>query len=308
MKKLLVRRFTLTGLMVLFLLTSTIPCIAHASDQKSCPPGDSNNDCKIGLEEAIIALQVIAGVTNGLTNTNVSDAKNDHSNASTSGSQTDDAQSLMSDVSGLIQLLDSIDISNDGLAGVIKTLIDDTNIPCGKVVIVHFYPFNASFQFNGSDECLGISGTVQLQSNIFDTKAYLTFDHFTFKNCTVKGDAIAAVAPENGGYKATLSSTSFSICGHELSGFLFAANNELTNKELLVGMNGSDTFAFGENQIKLEADLTYTHKGGANGMAKAIINNEPITLTFKDLIIDLEKLLPISGVIKMNGNVLDLGF
>jgi len=301
----------LMGMLILLLCVFPMQ-EAIASDQPNssdqCPEGDINNDCQIGLEEAIIALKVIAGYTTDLTATQSPDPITQSEQSTASSNLDDKSQELLSDLSGIVAFIESLNIQEHGLADIIKSMINDANIPCGKVVIDNFYPFKASFQFDGSEECLGVSGDVQLQSKIFDTTAYLTFNNFTFKTYSIKGDAIASVTPSNGGYKAVLSSESFLICGHEFSGFLFATSSDLTNKALLVGMKGTDTFQFGDNAIKLEADLTYTHEGGANGIAKAIINNEVIKLTFRDFVIDLNKLAPVSGVMKINGTSVDFGF
>jgi len=300
MKNFLCKGFLIMGWIVLIGFISTIHSTAFASNQsndsKACPPGDINNDCKVGLEEAIIALKVLAGFTN---NSYAVEKNSDKSETQLSDNYID--------LSSIIQIIESINFSEQDFAPFAKSMINTMVISCGQPVINNFYPFDASFQFSGAEECFGLTGTIQLQSNIFDTKAYLTFDQFTFKSLAVDGNAIASISPQDYGYMATISSESFTIAGHELSGYLFAIHSEQSGRELLVGMKGTDTFTFGETKIQLDGDLSYSHKGGANGTAKAIIDNKIILISFDNLVMDLKRLVPVSGVMKINGTAIDFG-
>jgi len=302
MNNFLCKRFLIMGWIVLIVFISTIYTTAFASNQsnvsKDCPPGDINNDCEVGLEEAIIALKVLAGFANDLTRINAV--------IPVDKTEIQSSENYI-DLSGIIQLIESINFSEQDFAPSVKSMINTMVISCGQPVINNFYPFDASFQFNGAQECFGITGTIQLQSNIFDTKAYLTFDRFSFKGLAVDGKAIASISPQDYGYIATMTSDSITLAGHQLSGYLFAMHNEQSNRELLVGLKGTDTFTFGKNQVQLEGDLSYSHKGGANGTAKAIIGNYVILISFDNLVIDLKRLVPVSGVMKINGTPIDFG-
>jgi hypothetical protein len=298
-----------TILFLFILIEKAVIATDQNAKTETCPVGDINSDCQIGLEEAIIVLKVVAGFTNALTNTHSPDCKEATDESTTTATNPEDqAQSMLTDLSGVVEFIESLNISEVGLASIVMSMLNDADIPCGKLFVESFYPFKASFRFDGSEKCFGISGSVQLESNIFDTTAYLTFDQISVEPYSIDGHAIASIATENGGYKATLSTDSFLICGHHLSGFLFATNNDLSDKVLQVGMKGTDHFQFEKNEIKLEADLTYSHKGGANGMVKAIINNEMIIISFQDFVIDLKNLAPVSGVMKINGTVVNFGF
>ena len=307
MKITLCKRFLFMSWIVLIVFIFTIHTVGASNQNdvsKACPSGDMNNDCQVGLEEAIIALQVLAGFTNDFSKRNAKlliDEKNDVTDASASHLED------YIDLSSIVLFIESINFSEQNFAPIVKSIINSMVVPCGQLTINNLYPFDASFQFNAAQECLGVTGTVSAQSQIFDTKAYLTFDRLSYRGLTASGNAIASITPQDSGYMATLSSESFSVAGHELSGFLFATHSELSGKELLVGLKGTDTFTFGEHQIQLEGDLIYSHKGGIIGTAKVIIENKVILISFDNLVIDLKKLVPISGVMKINGDAIDFG-
>jgi hypothetical protein len=299
MKKSLCNQLFIVALVVLIACISFIHTVG-ASNQNdtlnNCPPGDINQDCQVGLEEAIIALQVLAGFSNQ------SSVKNDKiTDPSVQASEND------IDLSSIVSLINHINFSEQDFVPFVRSMINTMVLPCGQLHVNNFYPFDASFQLNGAQECLGVTGTIALKSHIFDTKAYLTFDQLSYEGLTVNGNAIATIKPQDCGYMATISSESFTVVGHKLSGFLFATHSDQSDKELLVGLKGTDTFTFGDNQILLEGDLTYSHKGGANGTAKAIINDKVILITFDSVVIDLAKLVPISGVMKINDGAIDFG-
>ena len=299
MQKILCNRFFLMGivLMVLIVSINIVGASNVKNETKACPSGDMNNDCLVGLEEAIIALQVMAGFTNDIVQRNAALQRNEKTDEKNPA-----AQSLEDyiDLSSIVPMIESIDFSEQNFAPIVKSMINSIVLPCGQLTIKNIYPVDAYFQFNGAQECLGVTGSIQFQSNIFDTKAYLTFDQFSYEGVTVSGNATASIKPQDCGYMATLSSDSFSVAGHQLSGVLFATHSEKSKNALLVGLKGSDTFNFGDNQIQLEGDLSYSHKGGVNGTAKTIINNKVILITFENLVIDLAKLVPQSGMMTIN--------
>jgi len=300
MKKILCKQLFF---IVWFVLIAFIHALSASNQNEippDCPSGDINKDCQVGLEEAIIALQVLSGFTNDSQKT--ASAKNDDVT-----DNPDQSIENYIDLSSIIPLIENMSISKQDLTPFVKSMINTMILPCGQLVINNFYPFDASFQLNGAQECLGVTGTIQLQSHIFDTKAYLTFDQLSYEGLTVNGHAIASITPQDWGYMAKISSESFTVAGHKLSGFLFATHSDQSDKELLVGLKGTDIFTFGDNQIRLEGDLTYSQKGGANGIAKAMINDQIILISFNHVVIDLAKLIPISGLMKINGSAIDFG-
>ncbi|KPA16983.1 conserved hypothetical protein, secreted [Candidatus Magnetomorum sp. HK-1] len=318
MKKFHIKKFTIIGAIALFMFTFCLDSLLASeltNDIKECPKGDMNEDCVIGMEEVISALQIISGYSKDLTNTKLSNlnklAPSDISDINDQQNKNEipiDTSKIVAAISEFMQFFENSHFKEEGLAGFVKEIVHNTDIPCGEAFIKSFYPFDAAFHFNGTDECMGISGTAQIKSNIFDTKAYLTFENIQLDQYSVNGDAVASVSPLNCGYKAILSSENLSICGQEFSGMLFAENNSQTNNELLVGMKGSGYFVFNANHVRIETDVTYSHKGGANGKIKGIINNEAITFDFHDFVIDLKRLMPVSGVMKMNDNAIDFGY
>jgi len=293
MKKKFCKQFFIMPLVVLIAFIHAV----DASNTNNCPAGDMNQDCQVGLSEAIIALQVMAGFTHDFTQSTGSE-KNNITHTPTEN---------YIDLSGIIPLIENINFSQQDFAPFVKSMINTMVLPCGQLHVKNFYPFDASFQLNGAQECLGIKGTIQIQSHIFDTKAVLTFDQLSYEGLTVNGNAIASITPQDCGYMATISTESFSVAGHTLSGFLFATHSDQSDKELLVGLKGTDRFTFGDHQILLEGDLTYSHKGGANGTAKAIMNDNVILISFDSVVIDLAKLVPVSGVMKINDGKIDFG-
>ena len=311
------KKITLIGALTILMFTFTLD-LASAYDttmaDEKCPKGDINEDCIIDLKEVINALQVISAYKDEQDSATPSELKKNPSDNQYNKEQENeneipiDTTKIVEAISEFMHFFENSPLKDEGLAGFVKEIVNNKDIPCGKAFINSFYPFDATFHFNGDDECMGISGSVQIKSNIFDTKAYLVFKNITLDQYSVNGNAVASVSPVNCGYKAFVSSESLTVCGHELTGTMFAANNTQTNNELLVGIKGVDKFVYDNNQVKLEADITYTHKGGANGKAKGIINNDALTFEFQNFVIDIKRLMPTSGIMKMNGKVIDFGY
>jgi len=197
-------------------------------------------------------------------------------------------------------ILDNVE-KQGGLASIVKVFVENAEFPCGKIVVNNFYPFDGTFIFNGDSRCFGIVGSVNLKSYIFDTKANITFYDLIYKNCIIKGEAIASITTENCGYKAVATSKSLDVCGHKLLGNLTAENNNNTNGELLLGINGTDNFKNDSTVLNLIGDLLYTHKGGVNGTGIIILNGTKINCEFNNFVIDLQKLMPVSGSLSING-------
>lgn len=276
--------------------------------------GDVDGDGKIGLTEAVYALQVAAGLISKPDPAQVK-AVEDVLNYTTDALA--DSQNIMAGTEMIATLVDSTCLGGVLAAGTIDdayTALSGCNFSdCGTFTYdkkVAPPRIELSYTFLGSEACGGISGGLIIVAT-YDSENHqivlaATFDNLTGPECTLDGGATITGDVTGNLLMLHVEANSLSMCGSTLNGTLDATYNLATLVIQSATINGTSRYYDAEADIWINVALTnvnYTPSSGISGTVTVTFESdqsETYSITLSGIVLD-----PVCGIPTAGTMVID---
>ncbi|ETR74388.1 MAG: hypothetical protein OMM_00265 [Candidatus Magnetoglobus multicellularis str. Araruama] len=266
----------------------------------SCPEGDINGNCNIGLEDAIFILKILAKHTDSQNQRDMEDVTNMNTRA------LSEAQSEVENLDHLASILAVIDLpanqpqKRNQTQDLFERLIE-SNMSCADIS----QDENAVvITFNQNPLCLGMSGSVRI---IADSGAHsLVFEGVSTGNCVIEGKIIATITYNNENVVAELSFEDMSICGHPIDEDYTITYDKITG--LLKSVDLKErllTYVFENQNVQFPFQAVYDRLKGFTGSSTITRNGQTYNCQFKDFITNSMSGLPKTGIMNINDIQLD---
>jgi hypothetical protein len=266
---------------------------------------DVNKDNKIGIEEAVFALQFVAGFVSGLTGEQQSDLEQA---ANVSALEMDDIQKTAEKLEQLYDVLNYTGLNNvqgqirsweQDIQKIISNLLNG-EFPCGTIEREGLA--SVLFAFSGNPDCAGVTGKVKITPYLFAGDVFYNVEYadVTKGDCSINGKATVKISHEKSQITARGTFDDMTICGQNFSGTAVVLN-DLEGKELSVRGESQDTYSTGGPEITVKAEYSYSQTEGITGTALMTKGEDTCDCQFENVKIDSECKLPTSGSLTVNG-------
>ena len=282
--KLLVRGMLLLILMVSPLAAATLT-------------GDINSDGKIALEEAIYALQCVAGLKTGLpTQEEIEELEEVVNYAAAAASDSLDTVSA----NEIISYLGLSEVSGESALAVALAL-KNGSFECGTMAL---NGTTVTYTFNEGNDC-GVTGSVSVTPVVSQGSVLfsIVYNDVVQGECAINGSGTTAVQKDGENIIIGHQSDDLSVCGQQMDGTTTVAYNSGTFVSATVA--GVYSYFEGQTEITAEVDLVYDGTT-LNGSATITIDGQqPYDCEFSDVVIDPECGIPTAGTITIDGTTFD---
>ena len=262
--------------------------------------GDIDGDGKITLNEAVYALQMVAGLNGqGLS-------QEEQNNFQQS---TDQTILYMTDPDGetavetMLKVFDAL-----GLVAAVENgnayayLANGTNFTCGTVT--DNGGSTVTFTLN---DC-GMTGSVQVtvgtdgQYTVFS----MTFTNVNANGCVINGTATVKILVSGNLATVIVESSALTICGVALDGSITVVMDKHTGEIDTVTVANTTSFTMDDGtQVDVVAEITYNPDGTIDGTATTSIDGQNYSFVIQDVTVDPACGIPNSGTISINGFSMD---
>lgn len=270
------------------------------------PSAEVDGDTRIGLAEAIYALETVGEMDSGPTpEEKAAMEKVVNAAALVFSDDNDGIDSLdtIAAISAMMGLADAQQAAGSSVTDLIQIMLN-LEFPCGTV---ESQLGTLVFTFTGGQDCPDISGTVSVTPSISGNGFVydMVYENVTIEDCAVNGSAAAAFALEGSNVLVTHTFENMTVCGHELNGTVDMVY-DTTGQVVSAAKTSQNTFTIDGTQVTVTADVTYTAGQGFSGTAQISgIGEEDYALEFQNITIDPTCGLPNSGTLTVNDVQMD---
>ena len=295
---------------ILFLFFAIRPVFAETI-------GDVDGDGRVGLTEAVYALQVTAGLVSrpsGEAVKGVEEVLNYTAEALA------DSQNAMDGTEMISTLISSTCIDTALSAGSIEdalTAFSNCDFSgCGTYDYekkLSPLRIELSYTFTKPETCAGITGslliTVTWDSENQQIVLEADFDNLVGPECTLDGSATITGDVTGNTLTLHMDADSLSMCGSTLNGTLDATYDIITFEMESMTINGTSRYYDTEEEIWMEVvltALTYTPDSGISGSAIVTFETTPpeeYTITLSGIVLDPTCGIPTDGTMVIDGTI-----
>ncbi|QTA92456.1 hypothetical protein [Desulfonema magnum] len=259
--------------------------------------GDINDDGKIGLAEAIWALQVAAGIINPMSDEqreSLEDVTNAAALALADNEKTVQGLQEMVSVMNYMGLDKATSKKRDTATLLICNALKNL-FACGTVemegqsVIV--------FTFSGDAGCDGVSGTVKVTPSAGSFS--VAFDNVTKGDCVIHGNSQTTLSAEGDQISATHIFDNMAVCGQNLNGTVTMIYDKDMSTFSVSG-ESQNTFSIGQSDVTVPLTFSYSSETGVSGSTTMMSGDESYVCTFSNIKPDATCCIPVSGTLTLN--------
>ena len=266
---------------------------SSAADIPNCPKGDLNGDCRIGLEEATLALQIVSGLhpIPDQTIQNMTQA------IVLSQAVVNNSMSYMAGIENIATMFESLGLQQISSLNDFLDVINNTNFQCGTITKASINQY--VFDFSSEDTtCKDLTGKIILTINA-DKSILLEFQEFGNSQCIINGTTTLQLAFETTNVVVTLGLNELTICGQTIVGqvsFIYNLINQTTSIELSIAFDGK--------QIEVK-DISSNPTDGTSGSVTVEIDGATYGCTLTNVKFDTNCGIPNSGAMTINGTTIN---
>ena len=280
-------------------------------------PFDVNGDDRVGLEEAIYALQVTAGMK-VIPETEKIDIQlatvEAIKVAVTNGLEAESLARIVRVLESLglataqnpAAALGALPLESPSADDIFNSLNRGFEWTCGTIYVESVENRTLRFEFDPASPC-GIDGTVYLSVLNLETGiAYqIQYVNVMVGDCTINGTAVASLVFDGGLVTYTHSSTDLSVCGTAFDGTVVLTVDTATGEIESVTVQNTVTTTRDGKTITVVSDVTYSPAQGGSGESTVTVDDREIAFTFEDVVIDPACGIPTGGTMTVNGTPVD---
>ncbi len=275
---------------------------------------DVNGDRRVGIAEAVYALQIAAELKQEVTEAEKTLLENRINAALLSLAEDSKKMSELETMSAVLvhiniaEMQTQIKRSSSSVAGKAFDLLN-TPFPCGTLEMKDMLSTAVAFNFTGKTDCGGIAGTVTVSPFISeeDIGFNMTYDNITVKaaepgkpDCTVSGNTVTHVSAENGRISATHTFDSMNISGQEIDGTV-TMTYDTSGQLFSVSGTSQHDYTEGDFQCAVAAEFSYSPSDGFSGTATITTGMQTCNYTFDKLQTDPGCGVPTAGSLNIDG-------
>ncbi|ACL03572.1 hypothetical protein Dalk_1875 [Desulfatibacillum aliphaticivorans] len=262
--------------------------------------GDIDGDGQITLNEAIYALQTVAGFSGqGLTQEEQGDYQQ----------STDQTILYMNDPNGetavenLLAVFDAL-----GLIAAVESgdayayLANASNFSCGSVADNGANTVTFTLSGCGMVGTIVVTVSTDGQYTVFS----MTFTDVNYNGCVINGAATVKVAVSGDTATIIIQSTALSVCGAALNGSITIVMDKNTGEIDTVTVANTTSFTMDDGTVvDITAEITYNPDGTIDGTATTSMDGQDYSFVINGVTVDPACGIPNSGTISINGFVMD---
>jgi len=278
---------------------------------------DVNGDKRIGIAEAVYALQIVAELKQEVTEAEKTAFENRINAALLSLAKDSKTMSELEAMSAVLTHINIADLqtqikrSSSSLADKAFDLLN-TPFPCGTLGMKDVLSNVIAFNFTGNTGCGGIAGTVTVSPFISENELAfnITYDNIKVKagesDCTISGNTLTYISEENGRIIASHTFDKMILCGQEMEGTVTMSYDAAGQLFSVSGTSQHD-YAEGDFRGTVAAEFSYSLSDGFSGTASLTTDTQNYACTFDRLQTDPGCGVPTSGSLNIDGTEITFG-
>ena len=302
-------------LMVVVFFMVFFPIVSETS-VRSETIGDVNGDGKIGLVEAIYALQVSSGM---IVRPSDDQVKGVEDVLNYTAMAMADSRNFMAGTEMMASLLDRTCLGDAFSAGNLddayNTLFECDFSACGEFTHnIKTDGIELNYIFQHPETCDGISGSLNIVAH-FDSGSQqivlvTTFDNLAGSGCTINGSATFTGTMNGNDLTLHVEADDLNMCGSTLNGLLEDLTYDPEISQIVsADVNGTFTYYDTEEDVSVKVvltNVTYTPASGINGSATVTFDTNPPgthTVTLSGIVPDPQCGIPVQGTMIIDGKI-----
>lgn len=266
-------------------------------------PGDIDADGKVGLEEAIYALQCVAGMKTGPTQEEVEELEKAVNYAAETSAETEETIASVEELDEVQAYMGLSDVQGTTALQIAQALVNG-DFNCGTM---NRTGSTVTYTFSGDPDCGGITGQVAVTPQITEGKISfnIVYTNLAQGDCTITGAGATSFTADGSQLIIRHQSDNLHVCGQQINGTTILTYNALSQTLVSTSVVGEYVFYDNALQITAAVNMVYTTAAGLNGTATVTADGQTYNCTFANIIIDPVCGIPTAGVITVNAYSFD---